>query len=162
MPVRLFAIVSMAVAIAASAIICEARAQEGETLRDLSQSIAQEAAVRAHALSRAPAAPAVAPPAGDRLVTQLNEFAVAALLASRAADAQDGPRDLGCIFRGMSADVAVRLDALQTAPDRAAQSRAYRAIERLARQAGAIIDDAGELRAYTRHSTCNTETGEDA
>jgi len=136
-----------------------ARADEAADIARLSETIAQEAAVRAHALSRAPAAPAFAPPAGDPLMVNLNDFAVAALTLSRSIEARGGPQDLRCIFRGIGQDVSERIEALETAPDRAAQSRVYRAIEQLARQAGRIVDDPDARGVDTTYRTCEADIG---
>jgi len=134
-----------------------ARAEDAQEVERLAASIAQEAAVRAHALARAPAAPAVAPPAGDALLAELNTFAAAAITLSRDIEAQGGPQDLRCIFRGMGRDVAARVEALETAPDRAAQSRAYRAIERLARQAEQISADSETRGVDAAYRTCEAQ-----
>lgn len=134
-----------------------ARADGADQVERLAGAIAQEAAVRAHALARAPAAPAFAPPPGDPLLADLQDFALQSLALSREIEARGGPQDLRCIFRGMGRDVAERIEALETAPDRAAQSRAYREIERLARQAETIASDPDAGGVDTAYRTCPAE-----
>lgn len=133
MAIRFIALIMMVFSLAPGA-----RAADASDVERLAGAIAQEAAVRAHALARAPAAPAFAPPVGDPLLAQMQDFALQSLALSRQIEANDGPQDLRCIFRGMGRDVATRIEALETAADRAEQSRVYREIERLARQAGRI------------------------
>ncbi len=152
----------LAVLILAAALLPGARAAGPDDIEALAAGIAQEAAVRAHALSRAPAAPAFAPPAGDPFLADLQDFALEALALSRAIEERGGPQDLRCIFRGMGRDVADRIEALETAPDRAAQSRAYRAIERLARQAADIAEDPQASGVDTTYHTCPAEPGGEA
>jgi hypothetical protein len=149
---RLFALLMLAAALSAPA-----RGQDAAEIERLAGAIAQEAAVRAHALARAPAAPAFAPPPGDPLLADLNDFALHALSLSREIEARGGPQDLRCIFRGMGRDVAVRIEALETAPDRAAQSRAYREIEYLARQAEDIAADPEARGVDTSYQICEAE-----
>jgi hypothetical protein len=147
----------IAVMLIAAALAPGARAEPSRDIVPLADGIAQEAAVRAHALARAPAAPAFMPPPGDALLTDLNEFALTALALSRSIDARGGAQDLKCIFRGMGRDVAERIDALHAAPDRAAQSRVYREIERLARQASRIAADPEAQGVDTSYQTCPAE-----
>ncbi len=144
----------IAILVVAAAFSPAARADDAQDIERLAAAIAQEAAVRAHALARAPAAPAFAPPAGDALLADLNEFALHALALSRDIEARGGPQDLRCIFRGIGRDVAARIEALETAPDRAAQSRAYREIEYLARQARDIAADPEAHGVDTSYQTC--------
>ena len=148
----------LAALILAAALTPFASADGADDIEDLAGAIAQEAAARAHALARAPAAPAIAPPAGDPFLADLQDFALEALALSRTIEERGGPGDLRCIFRGMGRDVADRIEALETAPDRAAQSRAYRAIERLARQAAEIVEDPEARGVDAAHHTCPAET----
>lgn len=104
----------------------------------LASVIAPEAERRAEALRHNPAAPAVPFAAGDPLLTELDEFALAALTLSRAIDAEGGPEDLKCIFLGMSRDAPARIAEVEAAETRADQSRAYAEIARLTRQAERI------------------------
>lgn len=157
MVARLFTVVILIAALSPSA-----RAADADDMERLAGAIAQEAAVRAHALARAPAAPAFAPPAGDPFLADLQDFALEALALSRALEARGGPQDLRCIFRGMGRDVDARIEALETAPDRAAQSRAYRAIEHLARQAVDIASDPEARGVDTSYQVCEAEPGDAA
>jgi hypothetical protein len=75
---------------------------------------------------------------GDPLLTELDEFALAALTLSRAIEAEGGPEDLKCIFLGMSRDAPARIAEVEAAETRADQSRAYAEIARLTRQAERI------------------------
>lgn len=147
----------IAILMVAAALSPAAHADEPQDLERLAGAIAQEAAVRAHALARAPAAPAFAPPAGDPLLADLNDFALQSLALSREIEARGGPQDLRCIFRGMGRDVAARIEALEAAPDRAAQSRAYREIEYLARQARDIAADPEARGADTSYRVCSAD-----
>ncbi|MCR9130279.1 MAG: hypothetical protein NXI12_12220 [Alphaproteobacteria bacterium] len=147
----------IAILVVAAAFSPAARADDAQDIERLAAAIAQEAAVRAHALARAPAAPAFAPPAGDALLADLNEFALHALALSRDIEERGGPQDLRCIFRGMGRDVAARIEALETAPDRAAQSRAYREIEYLARQARDIAADPEARSVDTSYRVCSAD-----
>ncbi len=104
----------------------------------LASGIAPEAERRAEALRHNPAAPAVPFAAGDLLLTELDEFALAALTLSRAIEAEGGPEDLKCIFLGMSRDAPTRIAEVEAAETRADQSRAYAEIARLTRQAERI------------------------
>jgi hypothetical protein len=143
--------------IAAASFSASAHADNAQEIERLAGVIAAEAATRAHALARAPAAPAFAPLPGDPLLADLNDFALQALALSRAIEARGGPQDLRCIFRGVGRDVADRIETLETAPDRAAQSRAYREIERLARQAQDIASDPDASGVDTAYRTCLAE-----
>ncbi len=116
------------------ASIAPAFADAGRVV-ELAGGIAVEAEARADALQRNPAAPAVPLALDDPLLTELDEFALAALTLSRAIEAADGPEDLKCIFRGMSEDAGARVADLEAAETRADQSRAYAEIARLTRQA---------------------------
>ena len=119
-------------------------------VQQLAGLIAAEAHARAEAYRSAPAAPAEAPPPGDRLLTQLTDFALAARALSREIEETGGPQDLRCIFRGMSGDVEDRVATLDAAETRADMSRAYSEIARLAEQAERIAADpalAGETAA---------------
>jgi hypothetical protein len=147
----------IAILLIAAALSPAAHADSAQDIEHLAAAIAQEAAVRAHALARAPAAPAFAPPAGDPLLADLNDFALRSLALSREIEARGGPQDLRCIFRGMGHDVAARIEALVAAPDRAAQSRAYREIEYLARQARDIAADPEARGVDTAYQTCLAE-----
>lgn len=151
MALRLLAVILLVASLAPAA-----QAADAERIERLAASIAQEAAVRAHALANAPAAPAVAAPAGDPLLADLQDFALASLALSNDIEASGGPQDLRCIFRGMGRDVAERIEALDAAADRAGQSRAYREIERLARQAARIASDP-EAQVESATPDCGVE-----
>ena len=118
----------------------------------LAAPIAEEAERRAGALRHNPAAPGVAFTQDDPLLTELDEFALAALTLSRAIDADGGPDDLKCIFRGMGRDVPARIAEVAAGQTRADQSRAYAKIARLARQAERIAADPDARGAG--HVTC--------
>ncbi|MCC5995165.1 MAG: hypothetical protein JJU18_02180 [Oceanicaulis sp.] len=94
-----------------------------------------EASARAERLATAPAASAQAPEPGDRVLEGLDALALAAARHARTIDADGGASDLGCIFRGMSADAAAWSGRLGAASSAADQARAYRGIARLAGQA---------------------------
>lgn len=103
--------------------------------------IAVEAERRAVALRQNPAAPAIPFELGDPLLTELDEFALAALTLSRQIEAAGGAEDLKCIFLGMSRDAPARIAEIEAAATRADQSRAYAEIARLTRQAERIAAD---------------------
>lgn len=142
----------------AAALNAGVRADETRGVEQLAGAIAQEAAHRAQTLARAPAAPAVTPPVGDPLLADLNDFALQALALSRAIEERGGPQDLRCIFRGMGRDVAARIEALETAADRAAQARAYRDIEYLTRQAQEIAADSSANGVDTSYRQCGAQS----
>lgn len=126
------------IAIVLAFMVASTASADTDRLERLADKIASEAVVRAHALARAPAAPAFAPPSGDPLLSDMQDFALAAITLSNAIEANEGPQDLRCIFRGMGRDIETRITALMESETRADQSRAYREIERLARQAERI------------------------
>ena len=143
----------------AAALVLSATSQafaDAERVERLASAIAQEAVVRAHALERAPAAPAFAPPPGDSLLANMQDFALAALALSDDIEARGGPQDLRCIFRGMGGDVEARIETLLASQSRADQSRAYRDIEALARQAERIAADP-QARTDGLTPTCEAE-----
>jgi len=119
----------------------------------LAGSIAMEAERRAEALRHNPAAPAIAFEIGDPLLTELDEFALAALTLSRAIEADGGPEDLKCIFLGMSRDAPARIAEVEAAETRADQSRAYAEIARLTRQAERIAAEP-EAQVGTQFVSC--------
>ncbi|WP_022699076.1 hypothetical protein [Euryhalocaulis caribicus] len=49
----------------------------------------------------------------EALLTRLSDFAQTASAAGAAIDANEGPHDLGCIYRGMAADAALQADRLR-------------------------------------------------
>jgi len=85
-----------------------------------------------------PAAPATHLDIEDPLSFELEQFSVEALLMSRRIDEAGGPIDLRCIFRGMSADAAARLDALNAAETAAQQAHIYADL-------AALMSDAAEI-----------------
>jgi hypothetical protein len=122
----------------------------------LAGGIAAEAERRAEALRHNPAAPGVPFEIGDPLLTQLDEFALAALTLSRAIEAEGGPEDLKCIFRGMSRDAPARIAEVEAAATRADQSRAYAEIARLTRQAERIAAEP-DAQVGTSFVSCGSE-----
>lgn len=119
----------------------------------LAAGIASEAERRAEALRHNPAAPAVPFEAGDPLLTELDEFALAALTLSRAIEAEGGPEDLKCIFLGISRDAPARIAEVEAADTRADQSRAYAEIARLTRQAERIAAEP-DAQVGTQYVSC--------
>ncbi|MEN0652773.1 MULTISPECIES: hypothetical protein [Hyphobacterium] len=107
--------------------------EEAAALRDEAQS-------RADALAAAPAAPAG--PADDAFVVRVEEFAAAAAILSRRIEDADGPQDLRCIFRGMSADAGARLDDFAEAETQADTARVYLEYVYLFNQAAEIAPEA--------------------
>ncbi len=107
----------------------------------LASGIAAEAERRAESLRQNPAAPGIAFAQDDPLLTELDEFALAALTLSRQIEAAGGAQDLKCIFLGMSRDAPARIAEVEAAETRADQSRAYAEIARLTRQAQRIAAD---------------------
>lgn len=150
MAFRWFAALLFSLSLAAPA------AADAERVIRLAGAIAQEAERRAEALRHNPAAPGVAFTENDPLLTELDEFALAALTLSRAIEADGGPEDLKCIFRGMGRDAPARIAEVEAAETRADQSRAYAEIARLARQAERIAADP-DARASS-HARCEAQT----
>lgn len=133
---RFFAALCLALGLALTTTV-PALADADRVVR-LAGGVAAEAERRAEALRHNPAAPAVPFELGDPLLTELDEFALAALTLSRAIEAEGGPEDLKCIFLGMSRDAPARIAEVEAAETRADQSRAYAEIARLTRQAERI------------------------
>jgi hypothetical protein len=131
---------------------------DADRVVQLASSIAVEAERRAEALRHNPAAPAFPFQPGDPLLIELDEFALAAATLSRAIEAQGGPEDLKCIFRGMSRDAPARIAEVEAAQTRADQSRAYAEIARLTRQAERIAADP-EAQVGTTFVSCDGATG---
>ena len=75
----------------------------------------------------------------------LMRFAGQADGLAHAIDTGEGPKDLGCIFRGMSEEVGVQLDVLDRAETSAAER--LRAMERLLKAAddAVAVADAAQL-----------------
>ncbi len=130
-------------------------AADAERVIRLAAPIAEEAERRAEALRHNPAAPGAPFAADDPLLTELDEFALAARTLSRAIEANGGPEDLKCIFLGMSRDAPARIAQIEAAASRADQSRAYAEIARLARQAERIAADPDAQRG-TEFVSCGT------
>lgn len=110
---------------------------EAEVLRD-------EAQARADALAQAPAAPAQELDMADPFLTGVDEFAAATAMLSRRIEDAGGPQDLRCIFRGMSADAAVRLDDFAAAETQADMARVYLEYVYLFNQAAEIAPEADD------------------
>lgn len=106
---------------------------EAAALRD-------EAQARADALAAAPAAPAV--DADETFVVRVEEFSAAAAMLSRRIEDANGPQDLRCIFRGMSADAGARLDDFAEAQTQADTARVYLEYVYLFNQAAEIAPEA--------------------
>lgn len=105
---------------------------EAAALRDAAQA-------QADALAAAPAAPAEAP--GEDFVVRVEEFAAAAAMLSRHIEEADGPQDLRCIFRGMSADAGARLSDFDAAETQADTARVYLEYVYLFNQAAVIAPE---------------------
>ena len=112
-----------------------------EQLSDLAGQIKREAEHRSGYFRHNPSAPAIAMGAGYSLLIDMNEFALLTHRLSAQIEAEGGPSDLKCIFKGMSADIRTRIDALDQARTRADMARAFDAIVYLAGQAEAIAAD---------------------
>lgn len=121
--------------------LAPSHAQDATRLMELASAIKLEADHRAEQFRLSPAAPAEAPAFTDTIIIQLNEFALITHHLSASLEANDGPEDLKCIFRGMSGDVAARLNALENAKTRAEMARAYIDIAYLSGQAEMIAAD---------------------
>ena len=126
---------------------------DADRVVELAGQIAAEAERRAEALRPNPAAPGAPFTPDDPLLTEMDEFALAALTLSRAIEADNGPEDLKCIFRGMSRDAPNRIAQIEAATTRADQSRAYADIARLARQAERIAEHP-DARRGTEFVSC--------
>lgn len=53
-------------------------------------------------------------PVSDRFTDELARFSVTASRLASWIDSENGPSDLGCIFRGMAGESETQLDALET------------------------------------------------
>ena len=137
-----FAISALAAATAVLAAAGAAYAGPGADLARDAVQIQAEAGLRADALSRQPGAAAQAPDPDDDLIYAIEQFSADALRLSRFIDASGGSADLGCIFRGMSADAEARLNALIDAERASEQARVWRAIALLMEDAAVIAPDA--------------------
>lgn len=129
-------------------VSASALAGPGSELATFAGDIRTEAALRAQLAASRPAAPAEPLDIEDPFYFELEQFSVDALRLSRAVDAAGGPTDLRCIFRGMSADAADRLEALNQSDTSAQQAHVYRAIAGLMRDASEIapaVDDEAAL-----------------
>ena len=112
-----------------------------DRLVSLSSEIKREAEQRAMAFRQNPAAPAPQLDGADTLLISLDEFALLTHRLSAQIEAEGGPSDLKCIFRGMSGDVSARIEQLNNAETRADLARAYNEIAYLANQAESIAND---------------------
>ena len=121
-------------------------------LAESARALRGEALVRAELLKAAPGAPSPAIEAFDPFATDLAAFAAGAGALSRAIAANDGPQDLQCIFKGVSADAAARLEALQSPARGAQRARAYLALAALLEDAQNIA--AGAHGAVTAPAPC--------
>lgn len=110
-------------------------------LRQTATALEAEAAARAELLAMAPGARAQALVPGDAVLDGLDALALGAARHARAIDAAGGASDLGCIFRGMSADAASWPETLGAAERAADQARAYREIARLASHAARLVQE---------------------
>ncbi|MCF8880561.1 hypothetical protein L5876_12110 [Hyphobacterium sp. SN044] len=99
-----------------------------------------EAQARADALAASPAAPAEA--VDESFVVRVEEFSAAAAMLSRRIEDANGPQDLRCIFRGMSADAGARLDDFAEAETQADTARVYLEYVYLFNQAAEIAPEA--------------------
>lgn len=124
--------------IALAVLSAPAYAGPGSNLAEAAHGIAGEADIRAERAALRPAAPADTLELGDAFVLSLEQFAVDALLLSRAIDEAGGPMDLRCIFRGMSEDATGQIAALTNAGTRADRARVYREVSNLMGDAQAI------------------------
>lgn len=112
----------------------------GADLGEEAAALRDEAQARADALASAPAAPAE--PVDDDFAVRVEEFAAAAALLSRRIGDANGPQDLQCIFRGMSADAGARLDDFAEAETQADTARVYLQYVYLLNQAAEIAPEA--------------------
>ncbi|MEO1039290.1 MAG: hypothetical protein AAFX09_07065 [Pseudomonadota bacterium] len=112
-----------------------------DTLSQASGELRVSALQRADALRVGPTAPAVELTPTDGFVVQAEDFSLQALQLSRSIEAANGPADLRCIFRGMSADAGAQLDTLFNAQTRADQARVYLAMASLFEDAERIAAD---------------------
>ncbi|WP_291842970.1 hypothetical protein [Maricaulis sp.] len=110
----------------------------GGAFAAFADAIGATARERARQAALRPAAPASPLDIEDPLSFELEQFSVEALLMSRRIDEAGGPIDLRCIFRGMSADAASRLEALNAAETAAEQAHIYTDL-------AALMSDASEI-----------------
>ncbi|WP_019959864.1 hypothetical protein [Woodsholea maritima] len=105
-----------------------AHAQWGSAMEDLApltERLDVEARSRAQRLAPTAIAPAIPLESEDGFILDVEDFVLKALQLSHAIEAQGGPQDLACIFRGMSGDANTRLEALLNAQTRGDQARFY-------------------------------------
>lgn len=112
----------------------------GTELGEEAAALRDEAQTRADELAAAPAAPAGE--VDEDFVVRVEEFAAAAAILSRRIEESDGPQDLRCIFRGMSADAGARLEDFAAAETQADTARIYLEYVYLFNQAAVIAPDA--------------------
>jgi len=133
-----------AIILASVSLTGTAHAGPGEDFSSWAADLQQEARERASDSARRAAAPADPLDIEDPFYFELEQFSVDALRLSRSLAENDGPQDLQCIFRGISADAAARVEALHEAESAGDQAHIYAALADLMRDAAEIapaIDD---------------------
>ncbi|WP_421792589.1 hypothetical protein [Hyphobacterium sp.] len=115
----------------------------GAALADQAERVNTLLAPRIADAQNQPASTAMQADADDPLLTGLGEFSRLAMRLSLQMEAEDGPEDLRCIYRGMAQDALNHRTTLETATFQAEQLTAYSDIRYLmdhARQIGPIAD----------------------
>jgi hypothetical protein len=89
------------------------------------------------------------------------DFSVETKTRATNIDANGGPHDLACIFRGMSADAMRKLQGLETAKTRGEQAQAWADADYLFSDVSAVLlpGDAGKLSANSYGGeTCSADS----
>ena len=144
-------------ALLATGLAATAQAGPGSDFAAFAQRLRTEATARSQAAAQRPAAPAHPLDIEDPFSFELEQFSVEALMLSREIDAAGGPIDLRCIFRGMSADAASRLEALNAAETAAEQAHIYAGLADLMRDATEIapaVDSDADLEGVELPASC--------
>lgn len=139
-----------------------AQAGPGSEFAAFAETLGQTAQARSRDAASRPAAPATPLDIEDPFSFELEQFALEAMLMSRRIDAAGGPVDLRCIFRGMSADAAARLDALNAAETAAEQAHIYADLAALMSDASQIapaVDGEADLEDVDLPASCPAITG---
>lgn len=143
--------------LSAAFLAAPALAGPGTDLAGFADDLQAEARARAADAASRPAAPASPLDIEDPFYFELEQFSADAMRLARAIEDNDGPLDLRCIFRGISADASDRLEALNTAETAADQARIYRAIADLMRDAveiAPVVDHSNLPDGYAAPASC--------
>lgn len=118
-----------------------AAAQDAVRVAELADTLKAEAESRAQTLARTPGAPSAGIDPHDPFATGVQDFAGETIRLSRHIEAVGGPMDLKCIFKGMSEDALLRLDALAEPARNGARARTYHEFAGLFEDAAIIAGD---------------------